>query len=111
MKKNRKQTISYADGTKDIIIYTMTGLIASAETSTGLIRYSYNQAGLLIKQEDVKAGEQTNYVYDKAGRRVLMDSNNREVLYSYGKMGEVLSVFDNKQRLRVKKVGSSSHKA
>jgi hypothetical protein len=43
-EKNRRQTISYADGSKDIITYTMTGLIESAETSTGLIRYSYNQA-------------------------------------------------------------------
>ena len=79
----------------------MTGKVKTARSKTGIINYSYNKAGLLIKQEDVNAGETTFFVYDKAGRRTRMDSGNREVFYRYGKVGELLSIIDNKQRMSV----------
>ncbi len=79
----------------------MTGKVQSARSKTGIINYTYNKAGLLIKQEDVNAGETTFFVYDKAGRRTRMDSGNREVFYRYGKVGELLSIVDNKQRMSV----------
>ena len=98
---NRTKTVKYSDGRKEVFTYAMSGLIQTAETKTGKIMYTYNKAGLLIKQEDIKAGETTAYTYDKAGRRTGMNSGNREVRYVYGKAGELLSISDNKQRLSV----------
>ncbi len=98
---SRTKTVTYSDGRKEVFTYTMSGLIQTAETKTGKIAYTYNKAGLLVKQEDIKAGETTTYTYDKAGRRTGMNSGNREVRYVYGKAGELVSINDNKQRLSV----------
>jgi YD repeat-containing protein len=68
---------------------------------TGIIRYRYDAGGRLIYQKDEKAGEEAEYRYDGAGRRVRMRSGNRDVQYGYGKNGEVVKVSDNSQRLYV----------
>jgi RHS repeat-associated protein len=94
-------TTQYADGTQSIITRDMSGSVVSAQGETGIIRYRYDAGGMLIEQNDESAGERTTYQYDSAGRRVRMQSGNRDVNYTYGKNGELKKVFDNTQKLMV----------
>jgi YD repeat-containing protein len=57
---------------------------------------------MMIEQVDKAAGETTQYVYDKAGRRIRMRSGNRDVQYGYGKNGELSWVRDSGQRLEAR---------
>ena len=94
-------TTNYADGTVAKIVKDGAGRILQATGSTGTISYTYDAGGRLVRQYDEKAGEETTYAYNAAGRRTLMKSGNREVHYQYGKNGEILSVIDLGARISV----------
>jgi len=92
---------TYAEGTKIIIERDILGNIVRAENDTGLIQYKYDSGGKFIEQIDQGAWEVTRYTYDKAGRRIRMQSGNRDVQYRYGRNGELLLVSDLIQRLEL----------
>ncbi len=100
-KKNNSISNLYSDNSESILQYNFLGLVTEAKNSTGKLIYTYNKAGLLESQFDENAGEKTYYIYDKAGRRIRYVSGNRDVLYDYGKNGELLRVHDKSQNLSV----------
>ena len=52
--RTRTKKTSYADGTESIIVYDACGNIVSAANESGIVTYTYNKAGKLIKQTDTK---------------------------------------------------------
>ncbi|MBO7485255.1 MAG: RHS repeat-associated core domain-containing protein, partial [Spirochaetaceae bacterium] len=99
--RTRTKKTSYADGTESIIVYDACGNIVSAANESGIVTYTYNKAGKLIKQTDTKTGTDINYTYDKAGRKSSLTSDKRKILYAYGKNGEIISVKDTVQNIAV----------
>jgi RHS repeat-associated protein len=93
-------TARYADGTSRVIVRDMAGNIVKATGSTGAISYRYDAGGRLVRVNDEAARETAEYRYDRAGRRIGMQSGNRDVAYGYGKNGELLRVADSIQRLQ-----------
>lgn len=78
-----------------------TGDIINAVNDSSDIVYEYDAGGRLARQKDNISSEDTLYIYDNAGRLSIIQSGNREIVYKYGKNGELLSVRDNRQRLSV----------
>ncbi len=91
----------YGDGADTKIVRDKGGQIIRAEGSTGTISYYRDAGGRLSRQTDEGAGETTLYRYDRAGRRIQMNSGNREVHYQWGKNGELLQIEDIRQRMSV----------
>lgn len=80
--------------------YDMSGNIIKAVNTETVMTYSYNKAGPLTGQKDELTGEITEYVYDAAGRHTQMKVScgqqvSVNVLYRYGKNGELLSENDS----------------
>jgi YD repeat-containing protein len=92
-------TVTYADGTRSVIVRDNGGNVVSAEGESGTLRYRYDAGGKLVWQEDARGGETTEYAYNTAGQRTKMTSGNRSVHYYYGKNGELLRVIDFLQRM------------
>jgi RHS repeat-associated protein len=95
-------TTSYADGSQSVILRDNGGNITSATGASGTLRYRYDAGGKLVMQQDERAGETTEYAYNKAGQRTRMGSGNRGVHYYSGKNGELAEVIDYLQHLEVK---------
>ncbi len=95
------KSINYGNDSESTFEYSITGRIVKASNKTGTIFFTYNKAGLLESQYDEKAGETIYYMYDNAGRRKRYVSGNRDVVYTYGKNGELLHIVDNSQHLSV----------
>lgn len=96
-----KTTARYSDGSESIIWCDFSGNVTQAKGDTGTISYEFNAGGRMIQQCDESSGETTHYSYDRAGRRVRMESGNRSVGYAYGKSSELTALSDSKQRLSV----------
>jgi RHS repeat-associated protein len=93
------ESVRYRDGDFSSIIRTMTGEIVEAAASTGTIKYSYDEGGLLVRQDDLGSGDITTYAYDRDKRRVSMKNRDRNVSYSYDRNGLLSSVRDSSQKL------------
>ncbi len=95
-------TINYSDGSKNSYKYDALGNILCAENENSKITYEYDMAGLLIKQTDEITGEILEFFYNSAKKRIRMIGSSRDTVYRYGRKGELIEAFDNKQRFSLK---------
>lgn len=71
------------------------GRIIEVNSNGDIVRYEYNQAGKLIRQEDVSSSLEVFYYYDEYGRCNRKKSNLSDFEYEYYHTGKVKCVKDN----------------
>ncbi len=90
--------VSFPDGTFSYAEYDALERIVLAKNDGSEIRYEYDSFGRLSSFRDVVSGVYVEYARDKNGRVVRMRSTGgvgRDLLYFYGKNGEIKKIVDS----------------
>jgi YD repeat-containing protein len=81
--------VTCADGSRSVIARDNGGNIVSASGEAGTLRYRYDADGKLVRQEDLRSRETTEYTYDAAGNVTVYRYDNQSrlsmVLYLWTK--------------------------
>ncbi|MCR4822047.1 MAG: DUF6531 domain-containing protein [Treponema sp.] len=88
-------SLSWGEGDFTAYRYSYDGNLIGASNPYSDFEYEYDLGAMLVCQKDKISGREILYSYDKSRNLTQIKGNRRQIDFTYGKNGEVLSITDS----------------